>query len=52
MEQPDVKPKILLFDEFGRPLMIKYPPQKRQIGFVSGLDLDEQPEKTSSDKDE
>ena len=32
-EQQNIRPIILLFDEYGRPLLIKDPFQKRAIGF-------------------
>ena len=28
-----IRPIILLFDEFHRPLLVKYPPKKNPIGF-------------------
>lgn len=28
-----VRPIILLFDEFHRPLLVRYPPKKNPIGF-------------------
>jgi hypothetical protein len=34
MDEPEVRPRILLFDEFGMPLLVKYPPKKQPIGFV------------------
>jgi hypothetical protein len=33
-EQPVARPIILLFDEFHRPLLVRYPPKKNPIGFL------------------
>lgn len=32
-EQPQARPVVLLFDKYGKPLVVKYPPQKQPIGF-------------------
>jgi hypothetical protein len=36
-EQPQPLPKtrIILFDEYGKPLVVSRPPQKQPIGFIN-----------------
>jgi hypothetical protein len=35
-EPQQAGPIVLLFDEYGRPLMVKMPYQKQPIGFING----------------
>jgi hypothetical protein len=42
MDELDIKPRILLFDEFGKPLVVQIPPQlpkKQPIGFINGTSM-------------
>lgn len=35
-EPQQTAPIVLLFDEYGKPLMVKMPYQKQPIGFING----------------
>jgi len=42
MDEHSIRPVVLLYDEYGRPLLIKDPFQKRPIGFTSNNSSDDE----------